>query len=81
MQKGSNGNQKEEPEGANWFCNLLKMHFDSELGKRNTLCFRGVSNAGKSQLMATFTQWIVGNHYGKPSNNKNSNFPFDNEWR
>jgi len=64
--------------GANWFCNLLKMHFDSELGKRNTLCFRGVSNAGKSQLMATFTQWIVGNHYGKPSNNKNSNFPFDN---
>ena len=63
---------------STWFCNLLKMHFNKELGKRNTLCFRGVANAGKSQLMATYVQWMVGNHYGKPSNNKNSSFPFDN---
>jgi hypothetical protein len=64
-------------DGNVFMANLLRMHFNRQLGKHNTICFRGRSNAGKSQLAGSYVDYMVGNHYGKPINNVRSGFPFD----
>lgn len=64
-------------DGNVFMANLLRMHFNRQLGKRNTICFLGKSNAGKSQLASSYVEYMVGNHYGKPVNNIRSSFPFD----
>ena len=71
-------NKKPWTEDGNVFmANLFRMHFNRQLGKKNTICLRGRSNAGKSQLASSYVEYMVGNHYGKPINNIRSGFPFD----
>ena len=57
--------------------NAIKFVFDRQARKRNTIWFKGVSNAGKTQLMSSLVDFLVGSNYGKPNNNPRSGFPFD----
>ncbi len=58
---------------ANTLCHWMNRGFN----KKNTIVFRGVSDAGKSQIGKSFCIFCVGERYTSPTNDKRSSFKFD----